>query len=71
MIFSKIKDVGEEKKCTSIIVACESRFGAKKKNSQKLIEKIEIILDSIEILPLTHPVEQSDRRNPHEFRTAR
>ncbi|WP_292827138.1 PIN domain-containing protein [Nostoc sp. JL33] len=40
------------------MVACESRFGARKKNSQKLIEKLEIILDSIEILPLTHPVEQ-------------
>lgn len=58
VIFSKIQDVGESKICTSIIVACESRFGAKKKNSQKLIEKIEIILDSIEILPLTHPIEQ-------------
>ena len=44
--------------CTSIIVACESKFGAQKKNSQKLIEKLETILDSIEILPLTHPVEQ-------------
>ncbi|MEH1997840.1 MAG: type II toxin-antitoxin system VapC family toxin [Nostoc sp.] len=58
VIFSKIKDVGEDKICTGIIVACESRFGARKKNSQKLIEKLEIILDSIEILPLTHPVEQ-------------
>jgi tRNA(fMet)-specific endonuclease VapC len=58
VIFSKIQNVGEDTVCTSIIVACESRFGAKKKNSQKLTEKLEIILDSIEILPLTHPVEQ-------------
>jgi tRNA(fMet)-specific endonuclease VapC len=58
VIFSKIQNVGEDTVCTSIIVACESRFGAKKKNSQKLIEKVEIILDSIEVLPLTHPVEQ-------------
>ena len=58
VIFSKIQNVGDSKICTSIIVACESRFGAKKKNSQKLIEKLEIILDSIEILPLTHPVEK-------------
>jgi tRNA(fMet)-specific endonuclease VapC len=58
VVFSKIQDVGEEKIYTSIIVACESRFGARKKKSQKLIEKLEIILDSIEILPLTHPVEQ-------------
>ncbi|AFZ11658.1 PilT protein domain protein [Crinalium epipsammum PCC 9333] len=58
VIFSKIQNVGEDTVCTSIIVACESRFGAEKKNSQKLTEKVEIILDSIEILPLTHPVEQ-------------
>ncbi|WP_427158320.1 type II toxin-antitoxin system VapC family toxin [Aliinostoc sp. HNIBRCY26] len=58
VIFSKIQNVGEDTVCTSIIVACEARFGAKKKNSQKLIEKLEIILDSIEILPLTHPIEQ-------------
>lgn len=58
VIFSKIQNVGEDTICTSIIVTCESRFGARKKKSQKLIEKLEIILDSIEILPLTHPVEQ-------------
>lgn len=58
VIFSKIQEVGEDKVSTSIIVACESRFGAKKKNSPKLIEKLEIILNSIEILPLNHPVEQ-------------
>ncbi|CAH2573612.1 MAG: type II toxin-antitoxin system VapC family toxin [Planktothrix sp.] len=58
VIFYKIQEVGEDQVCTSIIVACESKFGAQKKNSQKLIEKLETILDSIEILPLTHPVEQ-------------
>ena len=35
-IFSKIQEVGEEKICTSIIVACELKFGAEKKNSQRL-----------------------------------
>ncbi|WP_413171520.1 type II toxin-antitoxin system VapC family toxin [Anabaena azotica] len=58
VIFSKIQEVGEDKICTSIIVACESRFGARKKNSPKLIEKLEVILDSIEILPLIHPIEE-------------
>jgi tRNA(fMet)-specific endonuclease VapC len=58
LIFSQIQNVGEDTVCTSIIVACESRFGAKKKNSQKLIERLEIIFDSMEILPLTHPVEE-------------
>lgn len=58
VIFSEIQEVGEDKICTSIIVACESRFGVRKKNSPKLIEKLEVILDSIEILPLIHPVEE-------------
>jgi tRNA(fMet)-specific endonuclease VapC len=58
IIFSKIQSIGEEKICTSIIVACELNFGARKKNSPQLLEKIEAILDCIEILPLTDPVEQ-------------
>ncbi|PAX56120.1 type II toxin-antitoxin system VapC family toxin [Brunnivagina elsteri] len=58
IIFSKIQSTGEEKICTSIIVACELNFGARKKNSPQLLEKIEAILDCIEILPLTDPVEQ-------------
>ncbi len=58
VIFSKIQEVGEDKICASIIVACESRFGARKKNSPKLIEKLEVILDSIEILPFIHPIEE-------------
>lgn len=31
-ILSKIREVGEEKVCTSIIVACELRFEQKKRN---------------------------------------
>ena len=33
IVYRKIQKVGEEKICTSIIVASELRFGAKKKNS--------------------------------------
>lgn len=58
IIFSRIQSIGEEKICTSIIVACELKFGARKKNSSQLLERIEIILDSIEVLPLTDPVEE-------------
>ena len=58
LIFNKIKTIGEKKICTSIIVACELKFGGKKKNSPQLIEKIETILSSIDVLPLTSPVEE-------------
>ena len=55
IIFHKIQKVGEEKICTNIIVASELRFGAKKKNSDKLTERLEIILDSIDVLPFASP----------------
>jgi tRNA(fMet)-specific endonuclease VapC len=56
-IFSKIQEVEEENICTSIIVACELKFGAAKKNSPRLIERVNLILDWIPVLPLTSTVE--------------
>ena len=44
---------GKEKYCcTSIIVACELRYGAAKKQSPKLTFNVEQILNSLPILPL-------------------
>jgi tRNA(fMet)-specific endonuclease VapC len=57
-IFSKIKAVGEEKICTSIIVACELQFGAEKKNSSKLKERIALAFQLIPILPLMPNIEK-------------
>ena len=51
-IFSKIQEVGEEKICTSIIVACELKFGAEKKNSQRLKERVNLILELLPVLPI-------------------
>jgi tRNA(fMet)-specific endonuclease VapC len=51
-IFSKIQSIGEEKVCTSVIVACELRFGAEKNNSSRLKERIALILDNINVLSL-------------------
>lgn len=58
IVYEKIKDVGEDKICTSIIVASELKFGAEKKKSAKLKERIELILTNIDILPLISPVEE-------------
>jgi tRNA(fMet)-specific endonuclease VapC len=46
-IFSKIQEVEEETICTSIIVACELQFGAEKKNSRQLKERVALVLDLI------------------------
>jgi tRNA(fMet)-specific endonuclease VapC len=58
LVFQKIATVGEENICTSIIVACELRFGAAKSGSPRLVQQLERILDLVPILPLEPPVEQ-------------
>ena len=57
-IFSKIQEVGEEKICTSIIVACELQFGAEKKNSVRLKQRIALVFGLIPILPLMPNMEK-------------
>lgn len=44
--------VGEASVATSIVVACELRFGAAKRGSVALTDRIERLLASLEILPL-------------------
>ena len=50
-VAQQVIDAGNEKICTSIIVASELRFGIKKRGSKKLTEQVESILDAINILP--------------------
>ena len=51
--------VGEATVCTSIVVACELRYGAVRKGSPQLSERVETVLESLEVLPLD---KESDRR---------
>ena len=44
--------------CTSIIVACELRYGAEKKQSPKLSYNVEQVLNSLPILPLEEAVDK-------------
>jgi tRNA(fMet)-specific endonuclease VapC len=57
LIFQRIAEIGEEKICTSIIVACELRFGVEKSGSIRLAKQVEEILAAIDILPLEKPCE--------------
>lgn len=54
-----IVTVGEANICTSIIVACEMRFGARKKNAPLLAARIERLLQAIEVLPLDGDVDRA------------
>ena len=44
--------------CTSIVVACELRFGASKKGSEALTQRVEQLLDTLTVLPLDAPADQ-------------
>lgn len=48
----RIARVGEDSVCTSIVVACELRYGAAKKGSRRLSAQLEAILDALAVLPL-------------------
>lgn len=55
----RIAKVGEANVCTSIIVACELRFGARKKNAPLLTARIERLLQAIEVLPFDGDVDRA------------
>ncbi len=54
-----IRRVGESSICTSIIVAGELRYGAAKSGSPRITERVEAILELIEVLPLESTVDAS------------
>ena len=51
-IAPKIASVGEKQVCTSIVVACELRFGARKKGSDALTARVDHLLGALEVMPL-------------------
>lgn len=57
-VAEQIIRVGEDSVCTSIVVAAELRYGGLKSGSQKLAERVDLILSALEVLPLEIP---SDR----------
>lgn len=53
----RLQKVGDGNICTSIIVACELRYGCAKKGSAKLLGKVEALLATIPVLPLEVPAD--------------
>ncbi|WGV27463.1 type II toxin-antitoxin system VapC family toxin [Halotia branconii] len=58
LVFQRIATVGEDSVCTSIIVACELKFGAAKSGFSRLVHQLERILAILPVLPLESPVDQ-------------
>jgi len=57
MVAARITKAGEDSVCTSIVAAAELRFGAAKSNSEKLADRVDLILSALEILPLEVPAD--------------
>jgi len=51
IIARHIRETGEEKIATSLIVAAELRYGCLKKGSTKLTDQVNAILDALTVLP--------------------
>jgi tRNA(fMet)-specific endonuclease VapC len=57
VVADQIRKVGAANICTSIIVAAELRFGAEKKGSRRLADRIAAILETLEVLPVSAPAD--------------
>ena len=54
----QIADVGEDNVLTSVIVACELRYGAAKRGSRRLTRQVETVLGALTVRPLESDVER-------------
>jgi tRNA(fMet)-specific endonuclease VapC len=58
-VAERIAAVGESTVCTSVIVAAELRLGAAKSGSQKLSERVDLVLSALEVLPMDLPADRT------------
>ena len=56
-VAQRIEAVGEERVCTSLVVAAELRYGAAKKGSDRLTNQLSAILSALDILPWDPPAD--------------
>ncbi len=59
IVAGRIGRAGETNVCTSVIVAAELRFGARKRNSRRLTDNVNAILSAIDVLPLEEPADRA------------
>lgn len=57
-ILPQLAAVGATALCTSIVVACELRVGARKKGSATLAERVDELLTTLTVLPLESGVDK-------------
>jgi tRNA(fMet)-specific endonuclease VapC len=57
-VADRIAEVGEANVLTSVIVACELRYGAANRGSRKLTRQVEAVLSAMTIRPLDSDIER-------------
>jgi tRNA(fMet)-specific endonuclease VapC len=57
-VSQRIADVGEANVLTSVIVACELRYGAARRGSRRLTAQVEAVLGAMTIRPLESGIER-------------
>ena len=69
-VAARAAEAGESELCTSIVVAAELRYRARKRNSPKLTRQLEAVLGALPILPLDQPADEyyGELRNRLEWR---
>ncbi len=56
-LMQRLAGTEPEAVCTSILVACELRFGAHRKGSDALTRRVDQLLDTMVVLPLDPPAD--------------
>jgi tRNA(fMet)-specific endonuclease VapC len=54
----KLNALDPDTVCTSIVAACELRFGAQRKGSAPLTQRVEQLLQALTVLPLDAPADE-------------
>ena len=57
-VVRKIREVGQDRVCTSIVVAAELRYGAIKKGSELLAARVQSALAILSVMPLEPPADE-------------
>ena len=57
-VAARIAEVGEDAVLTSIVVACELRYGTAKRGSKRLTRQVDVVLGAMTILPLEAGVDR-------------
>ncbi|MFP4167005.1 MAG: type II toxin-antitoxin system VapC family toxin [Opitutales bacterium] len=58
IVATKIQECGEDRICTSLIVAAEIRYGCLKKGSDRLTAQANAVLNALTILPMEAPADE-------------